>query len=185
MTPDGVYIRISSSTKSLHWLPHFVPDTLLLHEISYQTYVNGVTTSPHRNKKDLWPMFPLSTRVCKIENIKQTQNEVDIFASFKFKEVSFRRHDPQVKLKVHLQQVRFIWSYAHGDLLPGELSQQQVLVKSKVPTPYQMVHIDKEAKLQKSKAEKRKAAIKQRNLIRIEDEEEESPSLIRIRMHKS
>ena len=30
MTPDGLYIRISSSTKAPHSLPHFVPDTFLL-----------------------------------------------------------------------------------------------------------------------------------------------------------
>ena len=35
MTPDGVYIKIFGSTKPPHWLPHFVPDTLLLQEISY------------------------------------------------------------------------------------------------------------------------------------------------------
>ena len=40
ITSDGVYIRISGSTKAPHWLPHFVPDTLLLQEIAYQTYVN-------------------------------------------------------------------------------------------------------------------------------------------------
>ena len=41
MTLDGVYIRIVGSTTPLHWLPHLVPDTLLLQERSYQTYVNG------------------------------------------------------------------------------------------------------------------------------------------------
>ena len=61
MTPDEVYIRIGGSTKAPHWLPHFVPDTLLLQEIYYQTYVNGVVASLHRNKKGLWPSFPLST----------------------------------------------------------------------------------------------------------------------------
>ena len=30
MTPDGVYIKISNSTKDPHWLPHFVPNNLLL-----------------------------------------------------------------------------------------------------------------------------------------------------------
>ena len=30
MTPDGVYIKISNSTNPPHWLPHIVPDTLLL-----------------------------------------------------------------------------------------------------------------------------------------------------------
>ena len=35
MTPDGVHIRISSSTKARHQLPHFILDTLLLQDISY------------------------------------------------------------------------------------------------------------------------------------------------------
>ena len=109
MTPIGVYIRISGSTKPLHWLPHFVPDTLLLQEISYETFVNGVATSLHRNKKGIWPQFPLMTPVCKI-------------SSYKLKYVSFRRHDPQGNLKEHLQQVGFQWSDSHEDLLPGELS---------------------------------------------------------------
>ena len=45
MTFDKVYIRRSGSTKTPHWLPHFVPDTLLVQEIAYQTYLNGVVAS--------------------------------------------------------------------------------------------------------------------------------------------
>ena len=71
MTPIKVYIIISGSTEPPHWLPHFVPDSLLLKEISYQTFVNGVATSLHRNKKGLSPQFPLMTPVCKIENFKK------------------------------------------------------------------------------------------------------------------
>ena len=44
MTPDGVYIRIEGSTKDPNWLPHFVLDTFLLQEITYQTNVNYVAT---------------------------------------------------------------------------------------------------------------------------------------------
>ena len=55
MTPVGVYIRILGSTKPPHWLPHLVPDSLLLQEISYQAYVNGVVASLHQKKKGLWP----------------------------------------------------------------------------------------------------------------------------------
>ena len=143
MTPNGVYIRISGSTKGPHWLPHFVLDTLLLQEISYQTYVIGVATSLHKAKKGLWPPFPLSMGVHRIENFEQDKEEVGILYSYIFKEVSFRRHDPQGKLKEKLQQVGFVWSYAHEDLLLGELSQQQVLLKSNIPTLDQMVQIDK------------------------------------------
>lgn len=94
MTPVKVYIRIVGSTKPPHYLPHLVPTTLLLQEISYQTYVNGVATSLHRNKKGLWPLFPLITQVCKIHNFKQDKDEVGVLTSYKFKEVTFRRHDP-------------------------------------------------------------------------------------------
>ena len=131
MTPDGVYIRIAGSTKPPHWLPHLVPDSLLLQEISYQTFVNGVPASLHRNNKGLWPQFPLITQVCKIENFKQTIEHVSVLSSYKFREVSFKRHDPQGKLKEHLQEVGFLWSYSHEYLLPRELSQQQVLVSLK------------------------------------------------------
>ena len=89
MTTDGVHIRISSSTKPPHWFPHVAPTTLLLQENSYETYVNVVVSSLHQNKKGLWPQFPLSTKFCKIENFKQTNDEVGIFTSLKFREVSF------------------------------------------------------------------------------------------------
>ena len=112
MTPYGVYIIISSSTKPPQQFPRVLSDTFLLQDISYQTYVNGVATSLHRKKKGLWPLFPLSTKVCKIENFKWAKDEVGILTSFKCREVSFLTHDPQGKLKEHLQQVSFIWSYA-------------------------------------------------------------------------
>ena len=108
MTPDGVHIRILGSTKPPHWLPHLVPDTMLLQGIAYQTYVNGVAASLHRKNKGLWPLFPLSTKVCKIESFKHAKDEVGVLTSYKFKEDTFRRHDPQGKLKEHLHQVGFI-----------------------------------------------------------------------------
>ena len=70
----------------------------------------------------------------------------------------------------------FIWSYSHEYLLGGELSQQQGLVKSWILTPDQMTKLDKEEEIQKAIAEKSRAAIERKNIIRIEDEEESSSS---------
>ena len=176
MTLDREYIRTTSSTKPLHQFPHLVSDTLLLQEISYQTYVNGLVAYLHQNKKGLWPSFPLITQVCKIENFKQAKDEVGVLTSYIFKEVTFIRHDPQVKLKEHLQQVGFIWIYSHEDPLPGDLSQQQVLVKSQIQTPYQMTKIDKEVEIKKAIDEKNKASIEKKNIIRIKDVKESSSS---------
>ena len=68
----------------------------------------------------------------------------------------------------------FIWGYSHEDLLQGELSQQQVSLKSKIPTSDQMTQVDKEAEIQKAITKKRRAAIERKNVIMIEDEEESS-----------
>ena len=73
MTSAGVYIRVAGSTKPPHWLPHFVPDSLLLQEIAYQTFIHGVATSLHKHKKGIWPQFPLITPVRKIKNFKQAK----------------------------------------------------------------------------------------------------------------
>ena len=146
MTPDEVYIIIAGSTKALHWLPHFILDTLLLQDISYQTYVNGVAFSLHRNKKGLWYHFLLSMGVHGIKNFKEAKEKSSILSYFILKEFYFPRHDPQQKLKKHLQQVGFVWIYSHEDILPKELIQQQVLLKSRIPNQDQMVKIYKEAK---------------------------------------
>ena len=69
MTPDGVYIRISSRTKAPHWLPHFVPDTLLLQKIAYQTYVNGLVASLHKLKRVFSLLFPYQREFTKLENL--------------------------------------------------------------------------------------------------------------------
>ena len=131
-----------------------------------------MAASLHWNKKGLWPLFPLITPVCKIENFKQAKEEVNVISSYKFMEVSFWIHDPHGKLKEYLQQLGFQWSYSHDDLLPGELSQQKMLVKSQIPTPNQMSKVDKEAKTKRAIEEKNKVASERQNLIRIEDVEE-------------
>ena len=94
MTSNEVYIKILGSTKDPHWLPHFLLDTLLLQKIAYESYVNGVVASLHKAKKGLWPPFSLSMGIYKIENFKRDKEEVIVLSSFKFKEVTFRRHDP-------------------------------------------------------------------------------------------
>ena len=58
MTLTGVYIRILGSTKPPHWLPHFVPDSLLLQEIAYQIFISGVAASLHKHKRDIGLSFP-------------------------------------------------------------------------------------------------------------------------------
>jgi hypothetical protein len=60
--------------------------------------------------------------------------------------------------------------------LPGELSQQQVLFKSRIPTPDQMSQIDKEAEQKKAIEVKCKTLGRKLNIMRIDEEESSSSS---------
>ena len=57
-TSDEVYIRALGSTKDMHQFPHFVLDTLLTQDISYQNYANGVVASLHKSKRLFCLIFP-------------------------------------------------------------------------------------------------------------------------------
>ena len=70
MTLDGVYLRMIGRTKDPYWLPYFILYKFLLQEIAYQTHINGVSTSLIKARKGSWPPFPLSTKVCRMDNIK-------------------------------------------------------------------------------------------------------------------
>lgn len=89
MISDGVYIRMAGSTKVPHWLPHLIPDTLLVQDIAYHTYINSVYASLLKEKKGPWPPFSFSLILCKIENVKQAKDEVNALSSLKFREVNF------------------------------------------------------------------------------------------------
>ena len=174
MIMSGVYIRIAGSTKPPHWLPHFVLDSLLLQEISYQTFINGLAAPLHKHKKGLSPQFPLITPMWKIETFKQAKDEANLLSSFKFQEVSYIRQDPKGELKEHLQQVGFQWSYSHADLFPGELSQLKVLIKSMILTLEKMSWMDKEAEHKKATEVKNKGSSEQVNVVSIKDKESSS-----------
>ena len=84
---------------------------------------------------------------------------MNVLSSFKFREVNFRRHDPEGFLKEYLKQRNITWPYSHEYLFSGELSQQGVLIKSRISILEQMIHTDREIKRKKAKIEKNKAII--------------------------
>ena len=80
-----------------------------------------------------------------------------MLSSFKFREVNFQKHDPNVYLKEYLKQLNVWWPYSHEYFLLGDLIQQRVLVKSRIPTPEKMVQTNREAKRKRAEIEKNKA----------------------------
>jgi hypothetical protein len=51
------YIRVYGNSKAPHLLPKYVPDRLLIWEISYQTMGTGITSLLSGSSKNIWPTF--------------------------------------------------------------------------------------------------------------------------------
>jgi hypothetical protein len=47
----GTYISVYIATKSPHLIPRFVPEILMLQEITYQTMIHGVGATLYHDKK--------------------------------------------------------------------------------------------------------------------------------------
>jgi hypothetical protein len=105
------YLRIYGATKAPHFLPKFIPDKLVLQEISYQTVVHGVGATLYRDKKAIWPPLPLWVGSYSFKDVKEAQDEVDILTSFHFREEIFWRHDPLNIVKEHCISHRYRWEY--------------------------------------------------------------------------
>ena len=81
------YIRMYGSTKALHYCLIFY-QTLYYFRILPIKHMWILWLLLFIDKRGLWPLFPLLTKVCKIKNFKQATDEVGILTSFKFREVS-------------------------------------------------------------------------------------------------
>jgi hypothetical protein len=55
----NTYLKVYGAMKSLHLVPRFVLDRLVLQEVAYQTIINGVGEMIYRDKKVIWPPLPL------------------------------------------------------------------------------------------------------------------------------
>jgi hypothetical protein len=58
----GTYIKIYGATKAPHMLSKFIPDMLVLEEITYHMVIHRIGTTLNRDKKTIWT--PLLLWVC-------------------------------------------------------------------------------------------------------------------------
>ncbi len=68
-------IRIAGN-EEVHFLPWFVPDRLVLREISFQTVWHGAHARLVRNQKKVWPRFPIIVGRYALANRQHAEKEV-------------------------------------------------------------------------------------------------------------
>jgi hypothetical protein len=83
------YIRVYGAMKPPHLLPQFVPDNIVLQEVSYQTIIHGVGECYIESKRKFGHHLPLYVGNYFFENTKQAQAEVNTLLSYHFREEWF------------------------------------------------------------------------------------------------
>jgi hypothetical protein len=106
----NTYLRIYKATKAPHFLPRFIPDKLVLQEISYQTMIHGVGATLYRDKKAIWPPFPLWVRCIPLNMLKipGQSGHTDILP---LQRRNIQRHDPLNVVKKHCLSHKHRWEY--------------------------------------------------------------------------
>ena len=100
------YIRIFGSQAKPHVLPLYIPDKLLAREIAYQIISEGVTQTLKRNKKQVWPSFPLRCGVYTLNDLKHAEKEALKMKSLTLATLPNRHFDPDKVAYNALEQAK-------------------------------------------------------------------------------
>lgn len=72
----------------------YIPDKLLAREIAYQITSEGVTQTLKKNKKQVWPSFPLKCGIYTLHDFKHAEKESEKVKSLNLTTLPSRRFDP-------------------------------------------------------------------------------------------
>jgi hypothetical protein len=128
------YIRVYGSTGAPHILPYFVPDHLLMREISYQTMGTWVTSLLLRSSKKLWPLFPIHIGNYTLSNGPHARKEAKSLQDVCLCLGEPKGHDPHELAVGHIRSVGLTHSNIHvvdfeEDMFKGVLFYEEVLQK--------------------------------------------------------
>jgi len=65
----------------------------------------------YQDTKAIWPPLPLWIDSYSFENTKKSQEKVDTFLSYHFREERFKMHDPKKVVKEHFTKLGISWEY--------------------------------------------------------------------------
>jgi hypothetical protein len=128
------YIRVYGTTGAPHLLPYFVPDHLLMRDISYQTMGSGVTSLLLISNKNIWPIFPIHIGNYTISNGPHERKEEEILQELHLCLGEPKGHDPHELAVSHVRSVGLTHSNIHvvdfdEDIFKGILWYEEALQK--------------------------------------------------------
>ena len=108
------YIRVYGRNIA-HMLPKFVPDRLVLEEISFQTVTEGIYKKCATPKRKVWPRFPITLGSLSVPTSTWASDLCDHIVSLKLGFARKRQHDPKGIVDLHLKLNHFKTGYVHEE----------------------------------------------------------------------
>jgi hypothetical protein len=99
------------ATKPLHLVPTFILDKLVVQDVSYQTYINGVGVVLAQAKKAPFPPFPICIGSYNMENAREDKENKEELDIFHFGIERFKRPDTCGVIECHCSTCKYIWPY--------------------------------------------------------------------------
>lgn len=106
--PGRIFIRVFGGEKTLHVIPKYATDKLVMQEVSYHLST-WLSTGLHKKKKGPWPILPLLIKLYEIKNLKDVDVEAKEILKFKFKTKYFILYDPHNICKNHYARLYYPW----------------------------------------------------------------------------
>ena len=100
----------------VHLLPRIIPNHIVLHEFSFQTFIDGAFPKLSKQKRKGWPKFLLSLDSLVLLNYTHTGLMGKEITTMNLGEASKRMHDPKSYMSNLFAQEWVKFQYTHEDL---------------------------------------------------------------------
>jgi hypothetical protein len=128
------YIRVYGCASATHLLPRYIPDKLMIREISYQTVDARIMKLLASNSKRYWPKFPIIVGTHTLLNVSCAKKEEKYIKVFILCMGKDGQHDPKGTIQSHLKLVWLVSPNQHQldpeeEIFRGYLSFEEVLLR--------------------------------------------------------
>jgi hypothetical protein len=132
MEKHYAYIRIFGCTSAPHLLPKYVPDRLVIREISYKTVDKGITSFLSTHEKNTWSRLSIKVGIFSLLNAPHARKEAMTLKELSLCTGNSRRHDPMGMVEEHIKAIGLAPSYKHDPntiyvIFQGTMSYEEVL----------------------------------------------------------
>ena len=102
-------------------MPKYVTDYVVLREITWQSFINGIGYALNKNKKASWPPLLVVVGAYRFGKVKEALELTHDLERYHFCQGQFKKNNHKGTVKNHCVVVTYTWCYAHEQALEEEI----------------------------------------------------------------